>query len=328
MLHPNEYGGYTMQTTQHDDFQETVYAAGAIVWRMDGDKPRVLIIHRERHNDYSFPKGKVDPGETLPETAAREIWEETGLKVSLGAPIGIAEYELPSGRPKEVHYWAAEVSAEQFANYHFEPNEEVGSIKWMSISKAGKALTYARDAEFLEILEERIASNTARTFALMALRHAQATPAIGWPGNDESRPLTSRGQAQAMQVAPMLQAYAPARLISSTAVRCLSTLGPLADATALTPEITESISQNLSLGWSAVADTVSEVLDAGVSTVLCSHSPMIPPILDAVSNRCEIGDSSLTRLGMLATAEFVALHIAKTPAGLQLVATEAHGPQI
>jgi 8-oxo-dGTP diphosphatase len=81
-----------MTTALRDD---TVYAAGAILWRMDGEKPRVLVIHRDRHGDYSFPKGKVDPGETLPETAVREIEEETGYRVTLDAPLGSIECSSP-----------------------------------------------------------------------------------------------------------------------------------------------------------------------------------------------------------------------------------------
>lgn len=312
----------------HDDFEDTVYAAGALVWRMDGKKPRVMVIYRERHNDYSFPKGKVDPGETLPQTAVREIEEETGLRVTLGAPIGVAEYELPSGRPKEVHYWVAEIDDAQFEQYSFVPNDEVGEVQWLSLSKAAKLLTYSRDRDLLAVLEERITNGTARTTPVIALRHAQAAPAIGWPGNDESRPLTSRGQAQAMQIVSILRAYQPTRVLTSTAVRCLATVGPLTHELELEPEITASISQNLSLGWSDVAQTVNDVLDAGQATVLCSHSPMVPSILDAVSKQCASVPDKLEALGMLATAEFVVLHLARTDDDLRLVHAEAHGPQI
>lgn len=312
----------------HDNFDDTVYAAGALVWRMEDDKPRVLVIHRERHDDYSFPKGKVDPGETLPETAVREIWEETGFRVSLGAPIGVAEYELPSGRPKEVHYWAAEVSEAAFEDHTFEPNDEVGSIKWLSLSKAAKHLTYARDRDLLAVLEERITGGTVRTTPLIALRHAQAAPAIGWPGNDESRPLTSRGQEQALRVVPILRAFQPTRIISSTAVRCLSTVAPLAQQLELEPEVTASISQNLSPGRGDVATTVNDALDGVQATVLCSHSPMIPVILDAVQQRCSEVETRLAPLGMLATAECVVLHVARAGNSLQIVEVEAHGPQI
>ena len=76
----------------------TVYAAGAVLWRIIGDDIHVLVIHRTGHKDISLPKGKVDPGETLPQTAVREIREETGIKVALGVPLGATEYIMPTAR--------------------------------------------------------------------------------------------------------------------------------------------------------------------------------------------------------------------------------------
>ena len=70
----------------------------------------VLVIHRTVHGDVTIPKGKVDPGESLPQTAVREIDEETGLTVALGVPVGVSNYPLSSGRTKIVHYWSAEVT--------------------------------------------------------------------------------------------------------------------------------------------------------------------------------------------------------------------------
>ena len=86
--------------------QPPVLAAGAVCWRLIAGTVRILVVHRGDRADVSLPKGKVDPGETLPETAVREIMEETGLGVTLGAPLGTVEYVLPGGRDKIVHYWS------------------------------------------------------------------------------------------------------------------------------------------------------------------------------------------------------------------------------
>jgi 8-oxo-dGTP pyrophosphatase MutT (NUDIX family) len=93
----------------------TVYAAGAVLWRIENSQLKVALVHRGRYNDWSWAKGKVDPGETLPVTAVREIREETGLKVKLGVPLGIQRYLLPNKNLKEVHYWAAKVSDKSLA---------------------------------------------------------------------------------------------------------------------------------------------------------------------------------------------------------------------
>ena len=85
-----------------------IYAAGAVCWRIVDGKMMVLVIHRTVHGDVTIPKGKVDPGESLPQTAVREILEETGLAVSLGVPVGVANSSLTSaarrscttGRPR------------------------------------------------------------------------------------------------------------------------------------------------------------------------------------------------------------------------------------
>ena len=103
----------------------TVYAAGALLWRIEDSVLKVAIVHRGRYDDWSWPKGKVDPGEALPQTAVREIREETGLKVKLGVPLGIQKYRLPNKNKKEVHYWAAKVTDKSLAESRFVPNEEV-----------------------------------------------------------------------------------------------------------------------------------------------------------------------------------------------------------
>ena len=85
------------------EFKRTTLAAGAVLWRGDPDDPEVAIIHRPHYDDWSLPKGKVDPGESLPTTAAREILEETGYTVRLGKLIGKVAYPV-QGRTKVVYY--------------------------------------------------------------------------------------------------------------------------------------------------------------------------------------------------------------------------------
>src|SRR6185369_12154279 len=107
-------------------------AAGAVCWRVTAKgNLKILLVYRTQHRDTSLPKGKVDPGETLPETAVREIAEETGLVIGLGPPLGIVEYVMPNGRDKEVYYWSAEVSQVARDNSTFAANDEIESLHWV-----------------------------------------------------------------------------------------------------------------------------------------------------------------------------------------------------
>ena len=87
---------------------KSVPAAGAVLWRPggDGSAPEVAVIHRPRYDDWSLPKGKVDPGETEPVTAVREVHEETGYSCVLGRRLASVSYPVEQG-VKKVRYWAA-----------------------------------------------------------------------------------------------------------------------------------------------------------------------------------------------------------------------------
>ena len=87
----------------------TIYAAGAVLWREVSGQLLVAVIHRARYDDWSFPKGKQDPGECLPETAVREIREETGLKIKLGVRLKVVRYTVGDNLPKEVQIGRAHV---------------------------------------------------------------------------------------------------------------------------------------------------------------------------------------------------------------------------
>ncbi len=308
---------------------DAVLAAGAVCWRVDAEgAAEVLVVYRTQHRDYSLPKGKLDPGETLPETAVREIAEETGLVVALGVPLGVVEYPLPSGRQKVVYYWAAEVDAVAIANSTFAPNDEIESLAWMPLAALRDRLTYPHDVDIVERFAELFERGRARTFAIVALRHGKAVPPETWDGPDHTRPLLQRGVDQAMSVAPGIAAYRPARLMSSDAARCLATIGPVARLTGLVVRERPVISQeSYASAGDAVAKLVRKRLARRRTTVLCSHGPVLPQIVSAVA--AETGtptSAALRRAATLATGEYAVLHVPVDHPETGIVAVEVHGP--
>lgn len=309
---------------------DTVEAAGAVVWKMVDGKARILLVHRTQHKDISLPKGKVDPGETLPHTAVREIAEETGFDVVLGAPLGTVEYRLPNGRDKVVHYWSAEVDAGQAERHSYEANGEIRALEWVPLAKAAKHLSYAHDADVVERFAALVDAGHARTFALVVLRHGKAMPHEQWDGPDHTRPLLHRGLEQSRSVAGGIAAFGPEVLVSSTAARCVATIAPTADATGLEVKHSRGISQDAYAGDGLrVRRQVEKRLARGVTAVLCSHGPVIPQIISAAA---DLSGATVTpqlrRSAALATGEYTVLHFAHGPEHPALVAIETHAPVV
>jgi len=115
---------------------DRIDAAGGVVVR-DG---RVLLVHRPRYDDWTFPKGKLDPGESFEEAAVREVEEETGLRCTLGDELPSTRYDV-GGRPKLVRYWLMTPESEAA----FEANDETDDLRWLTPEDASGLLTYARD---------------------------------------------------------------------------------------------------------------------------------------------------------------------------------------
>src|SRR3954451_1463813 len=116
-----------------------VKAAGGVIRRADG---AIAVVHRPRYDDWSLPKGKLDPGESWEDCALREVWEETGLRCTLGRELSRTFYTDRKGRSKAVRYWMREATGGDF-----ELNDEVDELRWLAHDEAASILTYERDAE-------------------------------------------------------------------------------------------------------------------------------------------------------------------------------------
>jgi 8-oxo-dGTP pyrophosphatase MutT (NUDIX family)/broad specificity phosphatase PhoE len=265
----------------------TILAAGAILWREDKGQLLVALIHRSRHNDWSWPKGKVDPGELLPETAVREIAEETGLAIKLGPLLKIVKYKIPSGAPKEVFYWAAKVTPAILAKSKFQPSEEVAKVDWKTPEEARALLTYEFDSQVLDELMAIYKRGQIRTRPLIILRHATATPRAAWKGgkglDDGHRPLLPEGAVEAKKLIKLLDAFAPKRVITSPWSRCLNTVAPYANKRKLKIIERSQLSEfGNKKGPKRTKNVVLDVIEEGQSAVICSHRPALPTIFDTI----------------------------------------------
>jgi 8-oxo-dGTP diphosphatase len=127
------------------DVTETVRAAGGVVWRRTASGGiEVLLVHRTGREDWTLPKGKIEPGESDEACALREVAEETSLACTLGVEVGTVSYRDQRGREKSVRYWSMEVTDGVAA-----PQHEIDAVRWVSLGEAARELSYPRDRELL-----------------------------------------------------------------------------------------------------------------------------------------------------------------------------------
>ncbi|MDP9336353.1 MAG: NUDIX hydrolase [Actinomycetota bacterium] len=128
-----------------------VQAAGGVVTRTARDGTlEVLVVHRPRYDDWSLPKGKLEPGESFEDAARREIEEETGVRVELGAALPTTDYVDRHGRPKVVHYWRMTPVGETA----WEPSDEVDETRWITVAEAGTILSYEHDRRLVAAVDD------------------------------------------------------------------------------------------------------------------------------------------------------------------------------
>jgi 8-oxo-dGTP diphosphatase len=126
-----------------------VRAAGGVIVRSGRFGRQVLLVHRPKYEDWTFPKGKLTKGESDEDCARREVREETGFECEILDEVGATNYRDRHGRPKVVRYWLMEQVGGQF-----EPNAEVDKILWAGADEALSLLSYDRDREILEKVAE------------------------------------------------------------------------------------------------------------------------------------------------------------------------------
>jgi 8-oxo-dGTP pyrophosphatase MutT (NUDIX family)/phosphohistidine phosphatase SixA len=277
---------------------QEVVSAGAVVL---GPGATVLLVHRPKYDDWSFPKGKLDRGEHATAAAVREVEEETGLRVRLGVPLRSQSYPIRAGT-KLVHYWVGRAVGDGDVS-GYEPNAEIDEVAWFPIDKARLRLTYEFDND---TLEEALA-HAQKTRALVILRHSQARSRKAWRADDRDRPLLATGKHQADRLVPVLSAYDVRRLVSSSSTRCVQTLEPYAAASGrrlrtdhLLSEEDATRGEIRRLVTRLVDELAARPASAG-GLVLCTHRPVLPLVFDAVG---------LDNPG-LAPGELVVLHLRK-----------------
>ncbi|MFY9262339.1 MAG: NUDIX hydrolase [Actinomycetaceae bacterium] len=270
-----------------------IRAAGALVWRPRGRTIEVLLVHRPRYDDWSFPKGKLKPGETIRECCIREIKEETGVNITLGVPAGWCYYETPEGNWKEVRYWMASVadpdrpSIRARKKVRLASPKEIDEARWVKYKRAKKMLTIADDLDMLGRLHDLWNDDKLTTTPLLLVRHTRAQKRSAWKegkGSEETRPLTPTGAQRAKQLNPVLSAYGVDQLISSPWKRCMDTLSPYAKWIGVDiekiPDATEHAHEK---NPKKLAKLIHKLFVTRREPIaMCLHRPTLPTVMDVL----------------------------------------------
>lgn len=310
---------------------EPVQAAGALVWRIRTGRLQVLLVHRPRYRDWSWPKGKLETGESTVEAAIREVAEETGLDVVLGLPLPGLTYPV-AGRPKQVHYWAAQVGGRRDrpalsarAPVPRAGRDEIDDVRWVDVAIAGDRLTRSSDREPLAVLVARHEAGLLTTRTLVVARHARARKRATWDGTEADRPLTRTGGIQAARLVPVLSAFGVSRTVASPWLRCTQTLEPYARAGGLSLRTDDALTETAhDASPAAVAAEVATLLATAGDAVLCTHRPVLPTVLDVLAEHTSraVADQLPTEDPFLRPGQLLVAHVADTTVGPRVQAVE------
>ena len=306
-----------------------VPAAGALLWRRQAGQLQVLLVHRAKYDDWSWPKGKLDPGETWVGAAAREVQEETGLRPRLGPALPESVYALPRGGRKHVRYWAGRVVDGDGRLEH-----EIDQVAWLAPQEARARLTQPRNADQLQALLEADARGELDTWPLLVVRHADAGKRADWPGVDADRPLSALGTARAHAIVPILRAFDVRTTVTSPSERCLRTVLPYATAAQVPLRTKKGLSEEGHADdRSKVVTHVGRLLDAGAPAALCTHRPLLPTLLHTLAEHGAPGsqvEQDLARSGThgMEKGEVLACQVRGRGPGAQVVSVQRFRPSV
>lgn len=232
----------------------TVRAAGGVLWRTAPGGTEVCLVHRPRHDDWSLPKGKLEPGEHPLVGAVREVAEETHVRGLPQVRLPPVRYTTRDGERKSVDYWSM-LAGEQ---NDFQAGPEVDRVRWCPVPDAVGLVSYPRDGWIL------------RRFA--------ALPPVA----------TVLGLVRARALATPLALLEPQRLLSAPLRRCVRTLDPLADLLGLPIEVDPELGgpppgRDLGEQGLLVAGRLARLGYAGTGAVLCGHDGVIPHALNRLA---------------------------------------------
>jgi 8-oxo-dGTP diphosphatase len=272
-----------------------IKAAGAVLWRRDGDEIQIALVHRPRYDDWSLPKGKVAPGETVPEAAIREIQEETGFGATLGRFLAKIAYEVPvrgdhAPAKKTVDYFAAEARSGRFS-----VNEEVDDLRWTNVVEAETMLTRGADVDVVRTFS----SLPAELTKVLLVRHAKAGKREEWNGDDDLRPLSAAGSRQAEAIRKLLPAFGVDRVLSAPRLRCVQTVRGVAED--LGADIQHEPLLSEERYWPDPVLGIARLLAIagdGGSPAICSQGGVIPDVVSALADRDAVTVAA-TRTGVL-----------------------------
>lgn len=313
--------------------RRSIAAAGALIWRIRDGEIQVLAVHRPSYNDWSWPKGKLRRGETLPECAVREVYEETGKDVVLGQALPGLNYTLANGQQKKVKYWAAETKSTTHPallarpRYHLAPKREVDNTKWFTVAQARRKITMKADLTVLDALLEAHEAGRLATRAFILARHARARKRTGWNHDDMARPLTAGGARRAHQLVRLFSAFGIRYVHSSPASRCLMTVQPYAAAIGKRIQTHDALTETAHEERpKETADTLTSILERQGNRVVCTHRPTMPTLLtmlEAATRKWTRGKVPSKDPYLPAGGVLIA-HVLDTESGPRVAALERH----
>jgi 8-oxo-(d)GTP phosphatase len=309
--------------TDHPGEPVAVTAAGALPWRVNKDTLEVLLIHRPRYDDWSWPKGKIDDGETIPECAVREVQEEIGLSAPLGIPLPPIHYHVASGL-KVVHYWAVKVNGDRLVP----DGKEVDSVMWCAPEKAARLLSNPSDVAPLEYLQDAHERGELNTWPLLVVRHAKAKPRSSWSKAEGERPLAATGTRQAQAVGRLLRAWKPPRVVTSPWLRCVATVAPYAKAAGAKVKLAEALTEHRhERSPKKTAAVIEALFDKQRPVAVCTHRPALPTVFGQLAKHMPSHLTALlpTEEPYLSPGEVVVCHVA-VGARNRVVAVEQFKP--